>query len=172
MERQKLSELKTTSSQERNYYIQIASENDSQTLNELEKASGDAQTFLLGILDDMEIAQQTLPTGETIYPKKGFHVVATMNGHPDEDLNPALRDRFPVCIHINEVAPAALAKLPASIREVAKNSGIIETAQRRISIRVWNEFIKLREHLGEPMAASAVFGDRAKTALDHLRLRK
>jgi MoxR-like ATPase len=91
-------------------------------LNELEKASGDAQTFLLGILDDMEIAQQTLPTGETIYPADGFHVVATMNGHPDQDLNPALRDRFPVCIHIDKVAPPAIEKLPADLRKLPRTA--------------------------------------------------
>jgi MoxR-like ATPase len=141
-------------------------------LNELEKASGDAQTFLLGMLDDIEIAQQTLPTGETITPAKGFHVVATMNGHPDEDLNPALRDRFPVCIHIDQVAPPALQRLPEDLRGVAQNSGVVTQAQRRISVRVWNEFARLRSALGDDMAASAVFGDRAKTVLDHLKLAK
>lgn len=140
-------------------------------LNELEKASGDAQTFLLGILDDIEIAQQTLPTGETIAPKAGYHVVATMNGHPDEDLNPALRDRFPVCIHIDQVAPPALSRLPAELQDVAQNSGVVEHAQRRISIRVWNEFARLRAELGDQMAAAAVFGERARTVLDHLKLK-
>ena len=141
-------------------------------LNELEKASGDAQTFLLGILDDIEIAQQTLPTGETLAPAKGFHVVATMNGHPDEDLNPALRDRFPVCIHVDQVAPPALDRLPAELRGVAQNSGVVSHAQRRISVRVWNEFARLRQGMGDDMAASAVFGDRARTVLDHLKLAK
>lgn len=141
-------------------------------LNELEKASGDAQTFLLGFLDDIEIAQQTLPNNETVTPKKGFHVVATMNGHPDQDLLPALRDRFPVCIHIDEVAPPALEKLPPTIREIAKNSGIIKEAQRRISIRSWNEFVRLSEIVGEPMAAHCIFGDRANTVLEHLKLKK
>ena len=141
-------------------------------LNELEKASGDAQTFLLGFLDDFEIAQQTLPNNETLTPVKGFHVIATMNGHPDQDLLPALRDRFPVCIHVDEVAPPALAKLPKDIQAIAKNSGIIEAAQRRISIRVWNEFARLRDKIGDSMAAACVFGDRAKTVLDHLKIKK
>jgi len=141
-------------------------------LNELEKASGDAQTFLLGFLDDFEIAQQTLPNNETLTPQKGFHVVATMNGHPDQDLLPALRDRFPVCIHIDEVAPPALAKLPKEIQGVAKNSGIIDAAQRRISIRVWNEFARLRDKMGDSMAAACLFGERAKTVLDHLKIKK
>lgn len=139
-------------------------------LNELEKASGDAQTFLLGILDDMEIAQQTLPTGETIYPAEGFHVVATMNGHPDQDLNPALRDRFPVCIHIDQVAPPALAKLPEDLRHVAKNSGVVEHQQRRISVRAWNEFARLRERIGVEKAAYCIFGERAKIVIDSLKL--
>jgi MoxR-like ATPase len=139
-------------------------------LNELEKASGDAQTFLLGFLDDIEIAQQTLPNNETITPAKGFHVIATMNGYPDQDLLPALRDRFPICIHIDEVAPPALAKLPRDLRNIAKNSGIVEAVQRRISIRAWNEFARLRETIGAPMAAYCVFGDRAQVVLDHLKI--
>lgn len=139
-------------------------------LNELEKASGDAQTFLLGFLDDIEIAQQTLPSNETVRPTKGFHVVATMNGDPDQDLLPALRDRFPVAIHINEIAPPALEKLPSHIRTVAKNSGIIQDAQRRISVRAWNEFAKLSELVGEEIAAEAIFGKRARTVLDHLKI--
>lgn len=139
-------------------------------LNELEKASGDAQTFLLGFLDDLEIAQQTLPNNETITPKAGFHVVATMNGHPDQDLIPALRDRFPICIHIDQVAPPALARLPEEIQKLAANSGVIKEDQRRISVRAWNEFAKLRERLGDEVAATCVFGDRAKTVIDSLKL--
>ncbi len=139
-------------------------------LNELEKASGDAQTFLLGILDDLEIAQQTLPTGETLTPARGFHVVATMNGHPDEDLTPALRDRFPVCVHVDQVAPEALRQLPDDLQGVAQNSGVIQHVQRRISVRAWNEFARLRPLLGDTMAAAAVFGDRARTVLDHLKI--
>ncbi len=141
-------------------------------LNELEKASGDAQTFLLGFLDDIEIAQQTLPNNETVIPQAGFHVVATMNGQPDQDLIPALRDRFPVCIHIDEVAPPALARLPEDLRGIARNSGIIEAVQRRISIRVWNEFARLRTLIGDSKAAECVFGERAAMVLDHLKLNK
>ena len=140
-------------------------------LNELEKASGDAQTYLLGFLDDIEIAQQTLPNNETVKPAAGFHVVATMNGHPDQDLLPALRDRFPVCIHIDEVAPPAIERLPKDLRGVAKNAGNVKTEQRRISIRVWNEFSRLREQLGVEMAAHCVFGDRAVAVLDHLKIK-
>ena len=139
-------------------------------LNELEKASGDAQTFLLGALDDLEIAQQTLPTGETIKPNNGFHVVATMNGHPDQDLNPALRDRFPVCIHINEVAPEAILALPNDLQKIAVNSGIVKEEQRRISIRSWNEFGRLRETVGAELASQVIFGDRWRTVLDSLKI--
>ena len=94
-----------------------------------------------------------------------------MNGHPDQDLLPALRDRFPVCIHIDEVAPPAIARLPADLRGVAKNAGIVKTEQRRISIRVWNEFARLREQLGVETAAHCVFGDRADAVLDHLKIK-
>ncbi len=139
-------------------------------LNELEKASGDAQTFLLGLLDDLEISQQTLPTGETVRPQKGFHVIATMNGNPEQDLVPALRDRFPVCIHIDEVAPPALAALPPRFRKVAANAGIIEDVNRRVSIRSWNELAKLSKIVDEKTAAQCIFGKRAQTVLDHLKI--
>jgi hypothetical protein len=139
-------------------------------LNELEKASGDAQTYLLGVLDDLEIAQQTLPTGETLCPQQGFHVVATMNGNPETDLLPALRDRFPVCIHIDQVSPEALAKLPDNLQKVAKNSGIVADVQRRISVRAWNEFAKLRNSLGDELASECIFGARSKDVLNALKL--
>jgi hypothetical protein len=139
-------------------------------LNELEKASGDSQTFLLGILDDFEIAQQTLPTGEMITPTEGFHVIATMNGNPEEDLEPALRDRFPCCININSVAPGALKNLPTDVRKAAVNTGLVKDPQRKISVRVWNEFVRLRDEFGEQFAASCVFGNKSKTALNHLKV--
>jgi hypothetical protein len=139
-------------------------------LNELEKASDDAQTFLLGILDDKEIAQQTLPNGETIKPHDKFHVIATMNGHPDKDLNSALRDRFPVCIHIDKASPEALARLPEDIRGAAQNTSVLKDSQRQISVRVWNEYSKLRNKIGDQAAAMAIFGDRAKMALDNLKI--
>jgi MoxR-like ATPase len=139
-------------------------------LNELEKASGDAQTFLLGMLDDMEIAQQTLPTGETIKPIEGYHVVATMNGNPEDHLEPALRDRFPCCIEVDSVAPAALFRLPEEIQEAAKNTTIVDDPQRKISVRVWNEFVRLREIMGDDLAACCVFGARSKQALDHIKI--
>jgi hypothetical protein len=138
-------------------------------LNELEKASGDAQTFLLGILDDKEIAQQTLPNGETITPHEDFHVIATMNGNPN-DLEPALRDRFPCCIKIDEVSPGALDNLPEDVRTAAVNTGLVDDPQRQISVRVWNEFVRLREEVGEEFAAACIFGERSATALDHLKV--
>lgn len=139
-------------------------------LNELEKASSDSMTFLLGMLDDIEIAQQTLPTGEMIRPAAGYHVVATMNGHPDRDLDPALRDRFPVCIHIDRVAPEALAALPKDLRNIAANSGVVADVKRRLSVRGWNEFASLRKQIGDHAAAVCVFGEKAGEVLNHLKI--
>jgi len=139
-------------------------------LNELEKASGDAQTFLLGILDDMDIANITLPSGEMVKPLPGFHCVATMNGEPS-DLNAALRDRFPVTIHVDEVAPGALKALPDDIRELAKRTGLVKDEERRISVRSWKEFALLRPEVGDEMAARAIFGAGYKDVMAAFKLR-
>jgi len=141
-------------------------------LNELEKASGDAQTFLLGILDDPGIASITLPTGETVRPDSGFRCVATMNGDPDVDLNPALRDRFPIAINIDRIAPDALLALPEDIRNVVYNCSVVKDAQRRISVRSWNEFARLREEHNPTLAAKAVFGSRYSEVLAALNISK
>ncbi len=107
-------------------------------------------------------------------PKEGFQVVATMNGVP-EDLPPALRDRFPVTIDVNEVNPMALKALSKDLQWVARNSAIVPDEDRRISIRAWMEFDQLRTKIrGESTqeknwrAAQAVFGYRAEEALRSL----
>ena len=41
-------------------------------INEIDLASGPVMTFLHSILDDEELAHQTLPNGETVYRKERF----------------------------------------------------------------------------------------------------
>src|SRR5207244_1607050 len=88
-------------------------------LNEIDKASGDALTFCHALLDDPGIARITLPTGETVIPHEDFHVIATMNGEP-EDLPDALRDRFAVRIHIDKLHPEAVEALPKDLHKIAR----------------------------------------------------
>jgi MoxR-like ATPase len=128
-------------------------------LNEIDRATGDLLSFLLAICDDPQFAQVTLPNNETVRPAPGFTVVATMNSVPD-DLDFALLDRFPVRVHIDEVAPGALNSLPQDLREVAARSGVLTDPARRVSFRTWSEFARLRAVIGQEVAAKAVFGNR------------
>lgn len=139
-------------------------------VNEIDRASEDALSFLYVIMDDPEFAKTTLPTGEVIAPASGFQVVATMNGVP-EDLPEALQDRFPVDIEITDIHPKALEQLPEDLQEPAKNSTQARSDGRRLSIRSWLEFAQLREKLGAQTAAEAIFGiEQAENVLVALRV--
>jgi MoxR-like ATPase len=138
-------------------------------LNEIDRAGGDALTFLMAILDDPQMAMLTLPTGESVRPAAGFSVVGTMNGDPS-DLPPALADRFPATLEIDTVHPEALARLPHDLRGAAVGTSFTDESERRVSIRVWAEFARLREVFGEDMAARACFGHRAQEVLTALRV--
>lgn len=143
-------------------------------LNEIDKASGDALTFCHALLDDPGIAKITLPykdeDGESVSvsPHPDFNVVATMNGEPD-DLPEALRDRFAVRINVDKVHPDAIKALPEDLRKIA-SKGVSKEGERSISIRGWNAFVQLREIVGEDNAATAVFGPRAKTILNTIKI--
>jgi hypothetical protein len=139
-------------------------------VNEIDKASEDLLTFLYGLMDDPDFAEYTLPTDEVVKPKKGFQVVATMNGEP-EDLPDALQDRLPVQIEIKEMHPDAIATLPEDLQEAAKSTALAPTEARSISIRMWKEFALLREHIDDiSVAAQAVFGEDADKAMASLHI--
>ena len=134
-------------------------------INEIDRASEDALSFLYVLMDDPEFAETTLPTGEVVKPHSDFSIVATMNGMP-EDLPEALQDRFPVDIEITDVHPEAIAQLPEDLREPAINTTLARDGGRRLSIRSWLEYAKLRDTFDDPtMAAQAIFGDGAEQAL-------
>lgn len=139
-------------------------------INEIEKASGDSHSFLLSILDDRDVAVHHLPSGKVIRPKHDFRVVATSNANPDE-LEPALRDRFPITIHIDRTHPDALARLDEDIRPVAMNLDLVTDPARWISVRSWYAFQALRRRDGDEVAAAFdVFGPRAADILAALKL--
>lgn len=135
-------------------------------LNELDKASGDVVSFLLSVLDDPSLASLTLPTGEVVRPAPGFTVVATQNAEPSELLN-ALRDRFPIVMHITEVHPGALASLCPDVQEAARGMALAED-ERRISVRTWKAFGELRSLLDVDIATRACFGARGPEITDAL----
>lgn len=141
-------------------------------INEIDKGGPDVQTFLHALLDDKEISSYTLPNGETVKPKPEFVAVATMNGHPS-DLPEALRSRFPVTIHVTEVNPDAIAKLPEDLQQVAKASAVTDDAARRVNYRLWAQFARLRLIMkNDNAAAQAVFGVRADEILNGLKVAK
>ena len=138
-------------------------------INEIDHMSGDVASLLYSICDDKEIARLTLPNDETLSPSEGFKVIATMTGDPDE-LPAPLRDRFPVCIHIDAPHPDAVAMLPRDLRDPALRTIAITEDSRRISIRSWNAFAQLREKMDPESAARLVFGKKHQDVLDALSL--
>ena len=149
-------------------------------INEIQRGGPDVHSLLLNITDDLEIAEMDLPSGEKVKPAKGFMCVATMNGDPRELLDPALLDRFPVSIHIDKVHPEAINQLPNDVQQAAEKTALIEEEERRISVRAWYAFARLREKLMQSLdeeqavdyAARAVFNSRASDALDALKIAK
>ena len=139
-------------------------------VNEIDHAGGDALSFLLNCLDTDGTACLTLPTGEMVRPNPQFQCVATMNGIPDQDLPPALRDRFPVCIEVNEAHPQGISSLPDDLQAAAKGSVVATDPARRLTLRAWKSFAALRNQIGPEMAAQAVFQSRASDVLDALRI--
>lgn len=141
-------------------------------LDEIDKAGGAALSALYTICDDPRIAAYTIPSsGETVRPAPGFHVIATMNGTPD-DLPDGLRDRFTGgMIEIDRPHPDAIAALPADLQNAAVASAR-QTSDRRVSLRGWRAFAQLRADTGdEGMAALAVFGqERAQDICDALAI--
>jgi len=136
-------------------------------LNEIDHASGDTSTFLHNALDDPEMARLDLPNDETLTPNPG-HVmyVATMNGVP-EDLSEALRDRFPVKVHIPHPNPAAIKGLPKNLQTFGENLA----SRPGVTLRGLYEFARmLKCGCKEEMAARLIFGDAAPDLLNALKL--
>lgn len=131
-------------------------------IDEIDAASGDTLTLLLGLLDDPESAQITLPTNETIRPAAGFTCVATTNQNPTV-IPEALLDRFDVVLHVPKPCPVAFKannwfnkKLPC----IAEQSLYLsETAQkgmggRPVGLRAFKAIDRLQAS-GMPLEDSA-----------------
>lgn len=139
-------------------------------LNEITHASPDAWSFLLPILEGFGTARLTLPTGETVSPADGFHVICTDNAEPAH-LPAALKDRFDATLHINAPHPSALALLPETWRPLAIQMASL-AENNRVSIRSWLSLLKLEPLLGMERAIQAVFGrQRAKQIVEALALK-
>lgn len=138
-------------------------------VDEIDKAGGDVFATLLAMTDTVESAEWRHPeSGRVIRPLEGFSVVMTTNVEDMDELPTALKDRFPVAIRIDKPHPAALEKLSADLRPYATR--LADAGHRRISLRSFYAFDKLRVGLGEARAAQMVFGHRGSSILDSIRI--
>jgi MoxR-like ATPase len=138
-------------------------------VDEIDKAGGDVAAQLLAMLDSPESASWEHPsTGERFTPTAGFSAVMTTNIEDMRELPTALADRFPVSIRINQPHPSALKRLSPDLRELAIRSA--DAGERRISLRAFYDFDKIRTNLGIDRAAQMVFKDRAQSILDAIAI--
>lgn len=138
-------------------------------VDEVDKASGDVFALLLAMLDSPESASWEHPeTGRVHRPKDGFSAVMTTNIENMEELPMALADRFPVRIRINAPHPTALEKLSYDLRAYAIR--MADAGKRRISLRTFMAYDKLRKQLGDEKASRIIFGERAESVLDAIRV--
>lgn len=140
-------------------------------VDEIDKASGDVFALLLAMLDSPESASWEHPeTGRVHRPKVGFSAVMTTNIEDMNELPMALADRFPVKIRINAPHPQALEALSRDLRDYAVR--MADAGKRRISLRTFMAFDKLRKQLGDERSARLIFGERAESILDAIAIDK
>ena len=138
-------------------------------IDEIDKAGGDVFATLLAMTDTVDSAKWLHPeTNQLIVPRDGFSVVMTTNVEEMDELPAALKDRFPVAIRVDRPHPAALDRLSVDLREMANR--MADAGDRRISLRAFYAFDKLRTNLGQERAAKMVFGRRAKSILDAMAI--
>ena len=134
-------------------------------IDEIDKAGGDVFATLLAITDSPESARWEHPQSkQVIKPTAGFSVVMTTNIEQMSELPMALKDRVPVAIRINEPHPDALLLMSEDLREYARK--MCDAGERRISLRSFYAYDKLRTSLGAKRSAEIVFGERSKSFLD------
>jgi len=137
--------------------------------DEIDKAGGDVAATLLSMLDSPESASWNHPTtNEILKPLDGFSCIMTTNVEDMNELPTSLVDRFPIRIRINEPHPNALKRLSPDLRPMAIRSA--DAGERRISLRAFYDFDKLRTVLGLERAAELTFGDRASSILDAIKI--
>jgi len=140
-------------------------------IDEIDKAGGDVFATLLAMTDSPESAKWENPdNGRLVRPQDGFSVVMTTNIEHMDELPEALKDRFPVAIRINQPHPDALQKLSADLREYAVR--MADAGERRISLRTFFAFDKLRKSLGDLESARLVFGSQAQSFMDAIAINK
>lgn len=139
-------------------------------VDEVDRASGDAESILLAVTDTIESSVWEDPeSGRKLRPLDGYSVIMTTNIENMGDLPTALKDRFPVAIRINAPHPDALLGLPVDLRAAAAASADADR-DRRFSIRTFQQYAVLREKMGVERAAKLLFGRVANDILDAMKI--
>lgn len=141
--------------------IEAMREGSRLVINEVGHAGPDMLSFIMAITDNRESIRITLPNqvsdgrggfiNEVVTPAPGYHVIATMN-EPLDTLPMALRDRFPIVIMVDDVAPGALLSLPETMRSIARQSALNQKGNERVSMRKWIAYAALLSKM-EPKQA-------------------
>jgi MoxR-like ATPase len=140
-------------------------------VDEIDKAGGDVFATLLAMTDSHDSAKWEHPdNGRVVRPQDGFSVVMTTNIENMDELPEALRDRFPVAIRVNQPHPDALAMLSGDLRPYAVR--MADAGERRISLRTFYAFDKLRSSMGDEESARLIFGAQAQAFLDAIAINK
>ena len=140
-------------------------------VDEIDKAGGDVAGQLLAMLDGEDSASWEHPeTRRTHRPRAGFSAVMTTNIENMEELPPALLDRFPVRIRIDQPHPNAIERLSYDLRGIAVQ--LADAGERRVSLRTLMAFDKIRKVHGEERSAQSSFGRRAEDILDAMKVER
>ena len=94
----------------------------------------------------------------------------TTNIENMEELPPALLDRFPVRIRIDQPHPNAIERLSYDLRGIAVQ--LADAGERRVSLRTLMAFDKIRKVHGEERSAQIIFGRRAEDILDAMKVER
>lgn len=137
-------------------------------INEISNSSADVLALLFPVLESFETARLTLPSGETVTPSEGFHVIATDNRSP-EQLPEALQDRFMAYVEVKQMHPDALNSISPELRAIAEQT--IGDGDRFISARGWKHLQVLSDEFEMHDACRLAFGmERGHMISDALTL--
>jgi nitric oxide reductase NorQ protein len=141
-------------------------------LNEVGRASGSVQDFLLGVLDSPEVGGVALPSGDRLLADPDFAVVATSNAAPDA-LDRALRSRFDVEIHLPLPNPELITMLNLEIRGLGDAlADSFRDPARAIDPRKLLAMVRLvKRRVATRSAAAMCFGSSAPDLLAALSAR-
>jgi len=109
-------------------------------LDEIDRTSSSIVSLLHALLDDVKIAEVTLPTGETLRPKEGYAVVATTNQSP-QALHDALLDRFEMIVLVDRPHPGAMAQLATTLRAA------VLAGYKSMKVEPWGSALSVRRGL-------------------------